>query len=121
MPGKAQAQQHHKDTAEPILSHREPQPSLSLHPFLPLPSIASQTHKAAKAELESPVQHLGSTRDGDPAKDYFNLQYFWQQNFSQAVPTVFLGYVTLTLVGPDQNYPRAQREKGLFSILMVFQ
>lgn len=37
------------------------------------------------------------------------------------VPAVFLGYVTLKQVGPDQNYPRAQREKGLFSILMDFQ
>lgn len=143
-PGKAleaQAQQHHQDTAKSILSqeHREPrswrgrrvlapaQPvpsATALHPVLSLPSIASQARKRPKQQRQSwnlRVQHLGSTGEGDPAKNYFNLQYFWQQSFSRVAPTVFLGYVTLTQVGPDQNDPRARREKGLFSILMDFQ
>lgn len=58
---------------------------------------------------------------GDPAKNYFNLQYFWQQNISQMVPTVLLGYVTLTQAGLDQKDPCAQREQGLFSMLTGFQ
>ena len=37
------------------------------------------------------------------------------------VPTVFLGYVTLTQAGPDQKELRAQRVQGLFSILLGFQ
>lgn len=69
------------------------------------------TTQEAKAEegCNEHVPHLGSTEEGHPAKNYFNLQYFWQWTISQMAPTGFLGHVTPTKADPDQNNPYAQR------------
>lgn len=101
-----------------------PQPSSSPRPSLSPPSIAAQPCQRPKQQRQSCSQrvlHLGPAGEGDPAKNCFNLLYFWQWSISQMASTVILVYVTLTRAGPDQEDLHARKEQGMFSMIMGFQ